>query len=393
MNHAPAEPGSRAGGVAGERRLVDGGPMSRLIGTVVRPVVFTMIPYVAGMTVEEVEREHGVGEIVKLSSNENPLGASPRVFAAIEAALPHLMWYPEQSFIDLKEALAAANGVDPDNICVGHGSETIIQLIPQLCVRPGDDVVLAEASYGRYSEVSKLMEARLIYVPLRDLRYDLEAMAAAVTEDTRIVWIANPNNPTGTFVTRDEVQTFLDAVPPTVLVVFDQAYYEYVDDPEYPDALELLKGGHDNIIVLRTFSKAYGLAGIRLGYAVATARIRELLDTIKEPFNLNRLSVVAGPAALADEEWTRHCVAENKRGRDFLTAELAAMGLDPAPSQTNFVFFDAKQDANELFERMLRRGVIIRPAGAWGLPTHVRVTVGTAEQNRRFLEVLRSETV
>jgi histidinol-phosphate aminotransferase len=235
------------------------------------------------------------------------------------------------------------------------------------------------------------MDAHLVYVPLRDLRYDLGAMAAAVTDRTRIVWIANPNNPTGTFVTRAEVQAFLEKVPPTVFVVFDQAYLEYADDPEYPDALELLKAGHDNIIVLRTFSKAYGLAGIRLGYAIATAPVRRLIDTIKEPFNLNRISVAAGPAALADEEWTRHCVEQNRAGRDHLTAELAALGLDPVPSQTNFVFFNAKRDADDLFERMQRRGVIVRPAGAWGLPTYVRVTVGTPEQNRRFLEVLKAE--
>jgi histidinol-phosphate aminotransferase len=391
MSEPGIEPQHVSAGIGQTCRPIDPGPMSRAIGSVIRPVVFTMIPYVAGKTVEAVRREHGIEDVVKLSSNENPLGASPRVLAAITEALPHLMWYPEQSFIDLKEALAAANGVAPDNICVGHGSETIIQLIPQLCVRPGDDVVLAEVTYGRYSEVSKLMEANLVCVPLRDLRYDLEAMAAAVTERTRIVWIANPNNPTGTFVTRDEVKVFLEAVPRTVFVVIDQAYLEYADDPDYPDALEFLKAGYDNIIVLRTFSKAYGLAGIRLGYAISTAPVRQLIDTIKEPFNLNRVSVVAGPVALEDEEWTRRCVEENRAGRDLLTTELTALGLDPVPSQTNFVFFNAKQDADNLFERMQRRGVIIRPASAWGLPTYVRVTVGTPEQNRRFLEVLKEE--
>jgi len=392
MSERTVELHDRPDGTGQTRRPIGPGPMSRQIRTVARPVVFTMIPYVAGKTVEAVQREHGTHDIVKLSSNENPLGASPRVFEAINEALPHLMWYPEQSFIDLRDALAEANGVAADNICVGHGSEAIIQLIPQLCVRPGDDVVLAEATYGRYSEVSKLMEANLVCVPLRDLRYDLEAMAAAVTGRTRIIWIANPNNPTGTFVTRDEVQALLDEVPRTVFVVLDQAYLEYTDDPDYPDALDFLKAGYDNIIVLRTFSKAYGLAGIRLGYAVATACVCRLIDTIKEPFNLNRISVVAGPAALADKEWTRYCVEQNRLGRDLLTAELTALGLGPVPSQTNFVLFDAKQNADDLFERMQRRGVIIRPATAWGLPTFVRVTVGTPEQNRRFLEVLKEET-
>jgi histidinol-phosphate aminotransferase len=281
--------------------------------------------------------------------------------------------------------------VDADNICVGHGTETIIQLIPQLFVRPGDEVVLADATYCRYEEASKLMEARLVRVPLRDLRFDLEAMAAAVTARTRIVWICNPNNPTGTFVTRAAVEAFLETVPPTVAVVFDQAYLEYADDPDYPDALDFLKAGCDNVIVLRTFSKAYGLAGLRLGYGVAAEPVRRLLDTIKEPFNLNRLSVAAGPAALADSQWLRYCTEQNRLERDYLTKELAALGLDPVPSQTNFVFFDAKQDADRLFERLLRRGVIVRPASGWGFQTCVRVTVGTHDQNRRFLEALAAE--
>jgi len=361
------------------------------VASVCRPAVLTLIEYIAGKTVEEVQRELGLQDIVKLSSNENPLGPSPRVLEAITAALPRIAMYPETSFFDLKNALAQANGVSAENICVGHGSETIIQLIPQLYVNPGDEVVMADATYGRYEEASKLMDGRLVRVPLRDLRFDLEAMAAAVTDRTRIVWICNPNNPTGTYVRRREVQAFLEAVPSTVAVVFDQAYYEYVDDPDYADGLEFLKAGHDNVIVLRTFSKAHGLAGLRLGYGIAAAPVRQLLDTIKEPFNLNRLSIVAGPAALADEEWTKHCVEQNRRGRDLLLTELKRLGLDPVASQTNFVLVDVKQDADALFERLLRRGVIVRPASGWGLKRHIRVTVGTLEQNQRFLATLSEE--
>ena len=361
--------------------------------SVCRPEVLTLVGYSAGKTVEEVQRELGLSEIVKLSQNESPLGPSPRVFEAITAALPRLATYPEKSFIDLKTTLADANGVGPENICVGHGSETIIQIVPQLCVNPGDEVVLADKTYVRYREASKLMGARLVPVPLRDLRFDLEAMAAAVTDRTRIVWICNPNNPTGTFVTRDEVQRFLDAVPSKVAVVFDQAYMEFADDPAYPDALEFLKAGYNNVIVLRTFSKVYSLAGMRLGYGIATAPVRQLLDSIKEPFNLNRLSVVAGPAAMGDKEWTAHCIEQNRLGREFLTTELARLGLDPVPSQANFVLVDVKQDADDLFERLLRRGVIVRPASGWGLTTYMRITVGTPEQNRRFIEALSAEIV
>ena len=357
-----------------------------------RPAVRDLVPYIAGKTVEEVQRELGLTEIVKLSSNENPHGPSPRVLEAIAAALPKLNMYPETSFFELKNALAAANGVDAENICVGHGSEAILQIIPQLCVDPGDEVVLADITFGRYSEACKLMDGRLVTVPLRDLRYDLPAMAAAVTERTRLIWVCNPNNPTGTFVGRDEVRAFLEAVPASVTVVFDQAYMEFADDPDYPDGLAFLKAGHENVIVLRTFSKAHGLAGLRLGYGIAAAPVRMLLDTIKEPFNLNRLSVIAGPASLGDPEWTAHCVAHNKAQRDLLCVELARLGFGPVPSQTNFVLVDVKQDADALFERLLHRGVIVRSASGWGLSTYIRVTVGTADQNRRFLTALREET-
>ena len=365
--------------------------MRQGLESICRPPVLTLVEYKAGKTAEEVRRELGIDEVVKLSSNENPWGPSPRVLEAITAALPKLALYPEKSFIDLKETLAAANGVAAENICVGHGSETIIQIIPQFCLCPGDEVVLADTTYVRYAEASKLMGAQLVEVPLRDLRFDLEAMADAVTDRTRIVWICNPNNPTGTIVGRGEIERFLDAVPRTVAVVFDQAYMEYADDPGYPDALDHLKAGHDNVIVLRTFSKVHALAGLRLGYGIMAAPVRQLLDSIKEPFNLNRLSVAAGPAALADTAWTGHCLEQNRRGRELLSAAFTDMGLTPVPSQANFVLVDVKQDGGALFERLLRRGVIVRPTSGWGLDTHLRVTVGTPAQNERFLQALRAE--
>jgi histidinol-phosphate aminotransferase len=353
--------------------------------------VLTLVEYVAGKTVEEVQRELGLTDVVKLSSNENPLGPSPRVLDAVTSALPRLASYPEKSFFDLKRTLAEVNGVTPEHIFVGHGIEALIQLIPQLYVCPGDEVVLADVTFGRYEEASKLMEARPVRVALRDRRFDLEAMAAAVGRRTRIVWLCNPNNPTGTIVRRDEVEAFLQAVPPSVAVVFDQAYFEYADDPAYPDGLDFLKAGHDNVIVLRTFSKVHGLAGLRLGYGVAAPPVRRLLDTIKEPFNLNRLSVVAGPAALSDTAWTAYCIEQNRLGRDLLTAELTALGCEVVPSQANFVLVDVRRDANALFERLLLRGVIVRPASGWGLATHLRVTIGTQEQNQRFLAELAAE--
>jgi histidinol-phosphate aminotransferase len=356
-----------------------------------RPAVFDLCKYVAGTTTDQVERELGLTNLAKLASNENPYGPSPRVFDAIQAELCNLWQYPEQSFYDIKHAIAAHNGLDFENVVVGHGSEAIIQLVPQLLVEPGDEVVLADATYGRHEEASKLMNARLQIVPLRDYRFDVEAMAAAVSARTKIVWMASPNNPTGTIVTRDELHWLLEQLPASVTLVVDQAYREYVDDPAYIDAAELLRGGRDNVVALRTFSKAYGLAGLRLGYGLLSKREAWLLDTIKEPFNVNRLSLVAGLAALADKAWLHKVVEAAISGRRLLEAELTGMGCDVVPGQANFVFVDVHRDAADLYDPLLRRGVIVRPAGGWGYPTHLRVTVGTPEQNARFLQALAEE--
>jgi histidinol-phosphate aminotransferase len=357
-----------------------------------RPAVFRLTKYVAGYTTEQVQRELGLTDVVKLASNENAWGPSPRALEAIRRELHNLWQYPEQSFFDLKRVLAEANDVTPESVVVGHGSEVIIQLIPQLFCNPGDEVIVPDLTYGRYEEAAKLMEAHVRVVPLKDFHYDLDAVRDAVTERTKLIWICSPNNPTGAIVRRPEVAELLRGLPPTVTVVFDQAYREFVDDDEYADGLDLLKQGHDNVIVLRTFSKAYGLAGMRLGYALASERVCALLDTIKEPFNLNRLSIVAGPAALADEDWLRDCVAQTIAGRDHLTRRLTALGFAVVPSQANFLLVDVGENADALWERLVRRGVIVRPATGWGLAHHMRVTVGTAEQNARFLDALALES-
>jgi histidinol-phosphate aminotransferase len=360
--------------------------------TCFRRAVFDLCRYVAGTTTDQLRRQLGLRDIVKLASNENPYGPSPRVFEAIQAELCNLWQYPEQSFFDMKHAIAAHNGVDFENVVVGHGTEAIIQLIPQLLVEPGEEVVLADASYGRHEEASKLMGAVLRRVPLRRYRYDVEAMAAAVTPRTKLLWIASPNNPTGTIVTHDEVEWLLAQVPERVTIVFDEAYREYVDDAAYGDGLDWLRAGRDNIVVLRTFSKAYGLAGLRLGYGLVSKRMAWLLDTIKEPFNVNRLSLVSGVAALNDERWLQRVVRSAIEGRTVLTEGLRAFHCDVVPSQANFVFADVHRDAIELHQRLLKRGVIIRPANGWGYPTHIRVTAGTPEQNARFLAALAAES-
>ncbi|MBS3968490.1 MAG: histidinol-phosphate transaminase [Clostridia bacterium] len=356
-----------------------------------RPAVFKLFDYIAGKTIEEVKRELGLDNIVKLASNENPFGPSPRALKAVTEELTNINMYPEKSFLDLKKILAEYNGVSPKNIVVGHGSETIIQLIPQLYLNPGEEVITADKTYGRYEEASKLMDGIIKYVPLKDYRYDLQGIMDMISPRTKIIWLCNPNNPTGTIVKRYEVEAFLGNIPEKIAVVFDQAYFEYVDDPDYANGLDYVKESYENVIVLRTFSKAHGLAGLRLGYGIAHERICQMLDRIKEPFNLNRLSIAAGPASLSDEQWLSKCVTENKMGREYLFKELTALGCHVVASQTNFILFDVKEDCDMLFKRLLARGVIIRPASAWGLDTFIRVTVGTMQENKRFIETLKEE--
>jgi histidinol-phosphate aminotransferase len=357
-----------------------------------RPEVASLVKYVAGTTTEQVQRELGLTDVVKLASNENVYGPSPAALRAITAEMHNLWQYPEQSFFDLKKALAEANGVAPENIVVAHGTEAIIQIIPQLFVDPGDEVICADIGFGRHDEASKLMGGRLVVVPLRDFCYDLRAVSAAVTERTKLIWLCSPNNPTGTIVRRDETRRFLESLPGQVTTVFDQAYAEFVDDPDFADGLAFFKEGFANIIVLRTFSKAYGLAGLRLGYAIVNEDDCSHLDTIKEPFNVNRLSIVAGPAALADTGWLADCLEKIRTGRTYLSVELDRLGFGVVPSQANFVLTDVMEDAEALWRRLLSHGVIVRPATGWGLDTYLRVTVGTAAQNERFIEVLKLET-
>lgn len=357
-----------------------------------RSAVFALQRYVAGTTTEQVRREFGVEDVVKLASNENAWGPSPRVLEAIAAELRNLWQYPEQGFLALKEAIAAARGVSPDSVFVGHGSEVIIQLIPQLFCNPGDEAIVADITFGRYAEACKLMQAQVVTVPLRDFHYDLEAIRAAVTPRTKLLWLCSPNNPTGTVASDAGVRSLLDSLPPSVTVVLDHAYQEFADDHHAVDGGQLAREGRDNVIVLHTFSKAYGLAGLRLGYALVSPRVCRLLDTIREPFNVNRLSIVAGPAALADEAWMRRCVAETAAGRAFLTAALTNLGFAVVPSQANFILVNVREDGQDLWRRLLRRGVIIRPAAGWGLPQHIRITVGTMEQNERFLAEFERES-
>ena len=362
------------------------------VDKVCRPAIMTLDDYKPGTTIEEVERELGLSDIVKLSENENPYGMSARALEAILVELPRVFMYPEHGFYDLVHALAAANGVTESMVVAGQGAEALVQLVPEMFVNPGDEVILADITYSRYLQASRLMDASVVVVPLRDYRHDLEAIAKAVTPRTKLIWVCSPNNPTGTIVYRREVRAFLDFLPPSVVVVFDQAYSEFVDDPEYADGIEFLKQGYENVLVLRTFSKAHGMAGLRLGYCIGSSAVCNLLNRIREPFNVNRLAIVASQASLADRDFLGQCVERSRLGREYLTAEFIRLGMDPVPSQANFVLVDTKQDADALFKRLLARGGIVRPASGWGLDTFLRVSVGRPEQNERIVSLLEQES-
>ncbi len=347
--------------------------------------------YEPGADAEQVAAATGIpfADVVKLASNENPYPLSGSVRDAIVRQFDSLHTYPWEDFGRLKEAVAAANGVPAAAVVLSAGSAQLVLNLPLLYVDPGDEVVLAPESYALYEAASQVMGATLRRVPLKDYRFDIPAIVAACGPRTRIVWLCSPNNPTGTIVTADELEHLAAAVPETAAIVVDQAYREFVEAEDYGDPLTLLAAGHRNVVSLCSFSKAYALAGLRLGYAVADPAVCTRLDRISEPFLLSRPACAAGLAALDDPEWLAASTAMVLEGRAFLTRELGALGWDVVPSQGNFVLADTHGDGRALFRRLLDEGVIVRPADGWGYPTHIRVSVGLPEQNERFIAALR----
>ncbi len=343
-------------------------------------------PYQPGRPIEEVQRELGLQSVIKLASNENPLGPPPKALEALRAALAEVHRYPDGSGTLLRRALAARFGVRASQILLGNGSNELIDLLARTFVEPDDEIVFSQDAFIIYPMTARLCRARPVPTASVEFRHDLDAMAARVGQRTRIVFLANPNNPTGTIFTRQEFERFLDKVPPHVLVVVDQAYREFVEDPDYPDASRYLDA-HPGLVVLGTFSKAYGLAGLRIGYAIGPEPIIDALARVRAPFSVNRLAQAAALAALEDSEYierSRRIVIE---GRRYLRARLAELGLRVVPSQANFVLVDVG-DGSRVAQALLAEGVIVRAMGVYGLPSMIRITCGTPEENRRCVEVL-----
>jgi len=349
------------------------------------PHIQRLKPYIPGKPIEEVEREFGLRDVVKLASNENPLGPSPRVAGALTDAARNLAFYPDGSCYALTNALCAHWGVEPDNLILGNGSDEIIHYLGLAFLRPGDELLTGDPSFVRYEAAALLNEAEFVAVPLKEHHFDLDAMAERLTDRTKLVFIANPNNPTGTMVGRQAVERFLDRCPEEVIVVMDEAYYEYVDDPDYPQSWEYVRQGR-NVVILRTFSKIYALAALRVGYGMARPEIIHALHQVREPFNVNSLAQAAAVASLEDAEQVPRSREVNAEGREFLCRELRRMGLSPVETQANFVLVDLGQPSRPVFEALMRRGVIVRVLG--GLETHLRVTIGKPEDNARFIDTL-----
>jgi len=351
--------------------------------------ILGIAPYEPGKPIEELERELGIHDAIKLASNENPLPPSERVQKAIVDALGALNRYPDGSGFYLRQALAKKHGVTPEHVMLGNGSNELIELLVHAFVRPGDEAVVPHPSFVVYPTSVQAAGGIRVVVMLKDYRLDLDGMARAITPLTKLVFIANPNNPTATIVTADEVEHFMARVPERTIVIFDEAYIEFAQGLDFPDSLAYAKQGR-KVVVLRTFSKAASLAGLRVGYGIGDPDAIALLNRIRPPFNVNSLAQAAALAALEDESHVLECVRLIDAGRHFLYDEFKTLGIKYVPSRANFILVDVGRSAADIYQNLLREGVIVRPLTSFGMETALRITIGTPQENRKLVKGLRA---
>jgi len=353
-----------------------------------RKEILKIRPYLPGKPIEEVKRELGLGNVIKLASNESPFGPGPGVIRAITKQAVNLNRYPEGSCFYLRRKLSRILGVQKNQLIFGNGSDEIIVLAIRAFVNPGDEIVISSPTFLIYEIASRIAGAKIKKIPFRNFRYDLRTMKRAITKRTKIVFIANPDNPTGTYVTEAEVKRFFVGLPKDLIVYFDEAYYELVDKKDYPNTLRLLKRGR-NLIITRTFSKAYSLAGLRIGYGISKPRIVEALNRVREPFNVNSLAQVAALKSLENRRHLKRLKKIIKEGKEFICASIKDMGLEFVSSATNFILINVKKDSTAVCRKLLKRGVIVRDMKAWNFKTYIRVTIGTKDENKKFIKSLR----
>jgi histidinol-phosphate aminotransferase len=356
------------------------------LADLVLPTVAALKPYEPGKPIEEVQRELGLTDVVKLASNENPLGPSPMAVAALRAAIGDLNRYPDGGSVQLTRKIAARHKVTPGHIFLGCGSVEILNLLAYLFIRPGLNAVTSEHAFAIYELVDAASGGVTKTAPMKDYAFDLDAMGELVDQHTRVLWLANPNNPTGTIYQRGAWERLLARLPDHVVIVADEAYFEFVRDPDYPNALNYLEQ-HPKLIVLRTFSKIFGLAGLRVGYGVAHPEMVNLLNNVRQPFNINLLAQAAVLAAMDDDEYVRRTLEVNLAGIDYLEREFRRLEIPFVPTKANFFLVDVG-DGLKVFNALLRKGVIVRPMHGYKFPRHVRISVGLPEENRKLIAAL-----
>ncbi|WP_019616298.1 histidinol-phosphate transaminase [Psychromonas ossibalaenae] len=355
--------------------------------TVANSGVQKLHPYQAGKPTDELERELGISNIVKLASNENPLGLSESVKAAVQKELSELTRYPDANGYYLKQALAEKYSVDLNQITLGNGSNDLLELIARAFVSCDNEVIFAQHAFVVYPIVTQAIGASAVVVPAKNYGHDLDAMAEAVTDKTALIFIANPNNPTGTFLEQDEIKSFLAKIPDQVLVVLDEAYFEYAPSERRGNAIAWIEQ-FPNLIISRTFSKAYGLAGLRVGYSISNPQIADILNRVRQPFNCNALALKAAETILQDEKYLEQSIALNNAGMADLSRFFSENGLEYIPSMGNFITVNVGRSGDKVYQELLQEGVIVRPISGYGLPEHLRISIGTQAENQRFKQAL-----
>lgn len=360
---------------------------------IANPGLKGLTPYQPGKPIDELEREYGVSNIIKLASNENPLGPSPAVVEAIKNALPDLARYPDGNGFTLKQKLSEKFQVETNQLTLGNGSNDILEFLARAFVTERNEVIFSQHAFAVYPLVTQAINARAVVTPAKDWGHDLDAMLSSVTDNTRLIFVANPNNPTGTWLESDELKSFISKVPSHVIVVIDEAYFEYANDPRmkaagYGSAVQWL-GEYPNLVVTRTFSKAYGLAALRVGYSISHPDVADLLNRVRQPFNVNQLALESAVAALEDSAHLEQAIRLNADGIQMLQNSFDDMDLAYIPSVGNFISVDVGKNAAKVYDALLYEGVIVRPVANYEMPNHLRVTIGTADENQRFVQALK----
>ncbi len=353
----------------------------------VRKNIFNVMPYIAGKPIEETKRQLGLKDVIKLASNENPLGPSPRAVAAIKKSLKSINRYPDSEGFYLKKKLSRVLCLEPENFVLGNGSDELIEIIIKTFVEDDENIITADITFLEYEILAGIIGRQVTCVPLRYFKYDLESIKKKIDKKTKLIFISNPNNPTGTYVTKYEIEDFMKGLPEDVLLVMDEAYDTFIDVDDFPNTLKYIK--NKNVIVLKTFSKTYGLAGLRIGYAIARPGLASFMERARQPFNVNLLAQVAAIAALDDKKFLRRTREVILEGKNYLYESLAKLGIAYVPGVTNFILLDVGRDGLTVFKEMLKYGVIIRDMKQYGLNNFIRVTIGTKKENERFIKVLK----